>query len=74
MSVFDGPAVWLLELMVHLVNIFVEPFSVQSSVAPVEAGVLNQEKEGKLNQHLLPVGGGGGGDSQNLCIVQQMKI
>ena len=53
--VFDRPAVGLLELVVQLVYVFVEPFCVQSSVVPVEACILNQEKEWQLKQHLLPV-------------------
>ena len=35
-------------------NSLVQPLCVQKSMAPVEGGILNQEEEWQLKQHLLP--------------------
>ena len=55
MAVLHCPGVWLFVLVVHLVNVFVEKGSVESSVCPIETGIFNHKEEREMNKRFMPV-------------------
>ena len=53
---FRGKAKWLVVSMVELVEVFIEERKVKEPVTPVKHGVLHQEEERELGNHLQPAG------------------
>lgn len=53
-EVLCGKAKWLVVSMVELVEALVEERKVEDPMAPVKDGILHQEEEGKLCNHLQP--------------------
>ena len=55
-EIFRGKAKRLVVSMMELVEVFIEERTVKEPMAPVKYGVLHQEEEGELGNHLQPAG------------------